>query len=180
MVFDPPGISQARSTIFLGEACLEYVDNFKYLGHYIVGDLSDDLDISREVRSLYSRGNTIVRKFNFLTQDVKKSLFKSYCYPLYASPLWCNFRRASLYRLKVAYNNIMRKLVNVAPWESARAMFVSSSVRSFDENLRVLMYSMYVRVNTNVNPIIINLKNSDCFCSSVQRNRMLNILFMAD
>ena len=51
--------------LYIGSNEIEYVESFKYLGHIIANDLSDDLDIEREIRNLYIRGNTIVRKFNF-------------------------------------------------------------------------------------------------------------------
>ena len=41
-----------------------------------------------------------------------------------------------VYRLKVGYYNIIRRFVGVPPWASARTMFVTLGIRSFDENLR--------------------------------------------
>ena len=43
---------------------LHVVASYKYLGHYITDDLSDDDDINRQRRTLYVQGNIILRKFN--------------------------------------------------------------------------------------------------------------------
>ena len=101
--------------ILLNGAKLNYVDQFRYLGHIITKNFSDDEDIERETRNLYIRGNTITRRFGFLSMDVKKTLFKSYCYPLYTCSLWSKYKQSSLNKLKVAYNSIMRKMVGAPP-----------------------------------------------------------------
>ena len=125
-----------------------YVDQFRYLGHIITKNFSDDEDIERETRNLYIRGNTITRRFGFLSMDIKKTLFKSYCYPLYTCSLWSKYRQSSLNKLKVAYNSIMRKMVGAPPWNSARTIFVQNNVRSFFENIRSVSYSLMCRVLT--------------------------------
>ena len=47
-----------------------------------------------------------------------------------------DFYKTTLYRLKVCYNNTMRRYVGVPHWERARNMFVTLAIRNFDENLR--------------------------------------------
>ena len=75
---------------------LQYVSSFKYLGHFITVDLKDEMDIAREVRSLYSRCNTLIRKFGNLTLDVKCSLFKTYCTHCMGKLSSCPVQRALL------------------------------------------------------------------------------------
>ena len=130
---------------------LIYVNEFKYLGHFITNNCRDDIDILKEVRSLYSRGNTIIRKFHYCTLDVKCSLFQTYCYSLYGGALWASFNNYNMKRLNVCYNNIMRRLVGVPPWESARTMFVALGVKSFGEVRRNLAYSLMSRVGKTEN-----------------------------
>ena len=48
----------------LNEIILHVVASYKYLGHYITDDLSDDDDINRQRRTLFVQGNIILRKFN--------------------------------------------------------------------------------------------------------------------
>ena len=124
MVIKPRGIIFNCPEICLSGTPINYVENFKYLGHIISINFTDDADIDREIRNLYVRGNTIARKFGFLNADIKCSLFKSYCYPLYTCSLWSNYKQSSLNRLRVCYKDMMRKLMGVPRWHSASMIFV--------------------------------------------------------
>ena len=50
----------------------------KYLGHFIENDLSDDRDINREIKSLYTRTNILIRRFSRCSIGVKIKLFKMF------------------------------------------------------------------------------------------------------
>ena len=129
------------------------------------------LDINREMKSLYSRGNMLIRKFNFLPIDIKCSLFKTYCYSMYTCSLWSRYNQSTLYRLKVCYNSIMRRLAYVPPWHSARAMFVGLRVESFEETIRKSCYSLMTRVHESSNFILHTLYFSDInYVSSLTRH----------
>ena len=59
------------------------VASYKYIGHYITDDLSDDDDdINRQRRTLFVQGNNILRKFNMCSLGVKLTLFRTYCSPM--------------------------------------------------------------------------------------------------
>ena len=66
-----------RSEIYICCDVVDYLSEYKFLGHNVSDDLCDDKDIAREIWSLYCRGYAIVRKFNFFTVVVKTFLFKS-------------------------------------------------------------------------------------------------------
>ena len=164
--------------IYLKDEILKYVDSFRYLGHIVTDDRKDDCDIQRERGALCARGNMITRNFAHCSKDVKIQLFKTYCYSFYTGALWSMHNQASLRRLKVTYNNIMRKLLYVPRWHSARHMFVQAGVESFDEVLRRLVYSFKCRVEASLNPLIVNLRRSDaCQTSSLvpRWSQLLNI-----
>ena len=154
--------------IYLNDSKLAYVDTFTYLGHIITKEFKDDDDIQKETRKLCARGNTLIRTFKFANKDVKCNLFKTYCYSLYCAPLWCRNRVASLNRLRVTYNNILRKLLDVPPWESASRMCVTANVMSFQELKRNVVYNCMSRILDSTNDLIITLNNSD-----VKRNDKL-------
>ena len=63
----------------------------KYLGHIIKEDMSDDVDVFRQVKCLYIRGNIISRKFANCSINVKlvvfKSLFCVFCIVFSMDPL---------------------------------------------------------------------------------------------
>ena len=144
---------------------------FKYLGHIINEAFRDDEDIERERRNLAIRGNILIRKYGYCSDETKCLLFRSFCYQLYTCALWTRYKKSTLDRLRVCYNKIMRQLVGLPPWHSASNMFVGLGVRSFQETQRILIYSLYDRVNNSANIILENLRVSDAFAmSNVMRN----------
>ena len=122
--------------------------------------------MEKETRNLYIRGNTIVRKFGFLSIDVKLMLFRSYCYCLYGSSLWSRYKVSTLNRLRVAYNNIFRKLIGEPPWGRARLNFVNMEVRSFHETLRHTSLSLMRRVQACRNSVVDAVRHSDAMVLS--------------
>ena len=81
-------------------------------------------------------------------------------------------------RLKVAYNNIMRRLAYVPRWQSASHMFGSLGVRSYDETLRISSYSLMQRVDKSDNSFICTMQNSDVVLYSRQRQHWYSLLFI--
>ena len=92
---------------------IQEVTKTKYLGHIITNDLTDDADIDRQVKKLYAQGNSILRKFHMCSWDVKLTLFRAYCSPLYTAQLWWSHKRASINRLKVTYHNLFKMFLNL-------------------------------------------------------------------
>ena len=122
-------------TIFLGSETLNYVDKFKYLGHLITNQLSDDEDMEREARRLCTRGDLPIPKFYYCSADMMCHLFQTYCYQTYTCSLWAKNKQRTLNRLRVCYNNVRRKLLGIPLWSSASSIFVTRGLRGFQENL---------------------------------------------
>ena len=133
--------------------------DIKYLGHYFSDDLSDDKDIHRQRCKLYAQANMLIRKFSKCSVDVKVSLFKAFCTPLYTAHLWSNYRCKSMEKLKVAYNDALRLLVRVPRWHSASQLFVNLRVPTCQALLRNLMYKFMCRLDKSENSVIVNLIN---------------------
>ena len=170
MLIKPRGMRDlVPPKLYLGSEEIMYVDNFKYLGHIITSDFTDDRDIERETRNLYIRGNTIVRKFHFLSIEVKCALFKAYCYNLYTCSLWSNYRQSTINKLRVAYNDMFRNLVGVPRWHSARTLFVNLNVRSFHEAIRIASYGLVMRVLECQTAVLQAVLHSDAFMYSATR-----------
>jgi len=138
-------------TIYLNENPLKWVTYQKYLGIYFTNNVSDDRDISRELRPLYARGNTLLRKFGKCSLQVKIQLFKSYCSNMYCCPLWSNFSPPVYKKLKVAYNNVFRFLCNIKGKHSISQLFVNARVDPFNVLIR--------KSTTNLRNRIINSSN---------------------
>lgn len=54
---------------------------------------------------LYAQANMLARKFYMCSDHVKINLFRAYCTSLYTSPLWAKFKKGSMHKLQVAYND---------------------------------------------------------------------------
>ena len=57
--------------VTLGNVQLGIVNTYRYLGHIMSDDLSDELDMKSKVRCLYARSNMLASKFRFCTNVVK-------------------------------------------------------------------------------------------------------------
>jgi len=77
----------------IGVNSIQFVSEFKYLGHAINSCMSDDDDINREVRNMFTRTNVLTRRFGNCSVPVKLTLFKTYCMNLYDIGLWHLYER---------------------------------------------------------------------------------------
>ena len=91
------------------------------------------------MRKLYANVNLLLRKFSKCSVGVKCFLFKTYCFNLYCARMWFDCTKAALKKLKIAYNNSLRRLMFL-PWRnSATEMFVNLGIHSFDEMLKIVL-----------------------------------------
>ena len=67
---------------------LDFCNEFKYLGHWLVNDLSDVKDMKREMRALYARVNNLIGCFNVCSANVKCLLWRTFVNCLYGVGLW--------------------------------------------------------------------------------------------
>ena len=133
---------------------LTVCEKTKYLGHVINDQMSDDDDMYRQRRLLYIQANMLVRKFHACSDNVKITLFRAYCTPLYTAPLWVKFKKASFHKLQVAYNDCLRILLIKPRWSSPSDLFCKAGVPTFQAVLRNLMYKFICRLNLSQNAII--------------------------
>lgn len=148
----------------LANNCLEVCKKIKYLGHCIADDMNDDDDIYRQCYKLYAQANTIARKFSYCSTRVKVALFKAYCTPLYTAHLWSSYKKSSMQKLQVAYNDAMRILLKVPRGGSASQMFVSVGVTTLKALLRNLMFKFMQRLDESTNSIMVALSNPLVSC----------------
>ena len=75
MVFNPKDKSKVVCNKFpcfsIGGKLMQFVTEFKYLGHVITCSLSDDKDLQREMRNMYIRTNTLLCRFGKCSKKVK-------------------------------------------------------------------------------------------------------------
>ena len=112
MVFNPvcrqKVVCDKFPAFLLSGQYLQFVDKFKYLGHIVHHDNTDDCDIMREIRNLFSRINILNKRFQRCSVDVKLMLFKSYCMCLYDAALWSKFNVGTMEKLRACYNKCVK------------------------------------------------------------------------
>ena len=145
---------------------LPYTDSYKYLGHIVNSSLTDDADIMKQTRSLYARANMIIWKFLSASLNTRLMLFKAYCTPMYGCQLWCSLYQYSFNKLRVAYNDAFRQLLQEPRWCIASKLFVLNSVSSLPENKRKLIYSLWRSLQISDNSLVKAVLSSDLFFNS--------------
>ena len=160
----------------IGDTVLKKCFYYKYLGYFITNNLSDDRDIDRQSRYFYAKGNSLVCKFYKCSDDVKVTLFKSFCSSLYSSFLWCRFTQAAYRKVNVAYHGVFKKFLDYPRFTSNSLVFVSYNVPTFQELIRHHVYSFRTRLLKSENTLLMNLLNSSCYASSTLHRRWFSLL----
>ena len=105
----------------------------------------------------------VVRNFNKCTNEVKCNLFNSFCTTSYGLPLVMKARISDIKRLKVCYNNSVRKLFGVSRQESVSTACVHLGLPSFDVMRRKGVVSLLQRLKSSNNSIVKSLINFQYF-----------------
>jgi len=163
MKFDPKERSKIVAATFpcftlCGQA-LKFTTDFRYLGHIITERLKDDSDINREIRNMYIRSNTLIRRFRHCSEHVKVRLFKSYCICLYGSALWNSYSNTSIKRLKACYHKCMKMFFGYKRSDSVTDILIKLSLPSFDTILHNSRYVFRQTWQTTTNEVVSFLRS---------------------
>ena len=136
MVFAPKERRWSLGTTFpnfcLGNDVINFVSQFKYLGHMLTNCASDDVDINREIRNIFVRTNILIRRFSNCSLDVKGILFKTYCLCFYDIALWTYFKVCSLKKFRSCYNRCAKLFFGFKRQDSLTEMLLLCRIPSFD------------------------------------------------
>ena len=102
------------------------------------------------MRKYYVTAIMLLRQFSYCSPDLKCCMFKSYCSTMYCSSMWFDTTVTSMRKLKIAYNNGLRRMLNLPKYNSAFEMFVDFNIPSFDKLLRKFVYGFGVKFKTLV------------------------------
>ena len=159
------------------------VAKVKYLGHVITNDMIDDADMMRQRRQLYALGNVLSRRFHMCSIEVKNTLFRTFCTPMYTCQLWWNFSVQSMHKLNVAYNNAFRFMHHLPTYCSASLMFVVNRVPNCRAVIRNRIYGFMKRLVSSSNALVLSTVTSDArFRSRIVRHwlKSLYILMLVE
>ena len=96
-----------------------------------------DIDLKRQMKKFYANSNILSRKFAKCSPDVKCTLFKSFCSNMYCSTMWYNGTVTAMRKLRIAYNNSLRRLLGIPKYNSASEMFVRILVSICDSSVPI-------------------------------------------
>ena len=117
MVFDPRNRNKCIADSFpaftVSGCQLKFVNQFKYLGHIIDNTFSDDSDIIREIKNLFTRTNVLCRRFKHCSRPVKVRLFQTFCICLYDTALWSNYSVGAINRLASCYIKCLKSFLDI-------------------------------------------------------------------
>ena len=163
--------------IYLNSQLLSLVPKFKYLGSLITQDNSDYENMRRQRGSCYARSNGLIKNFYACSPVVKCDMFKAFCCNMYCSHLWCDYKNDTVRRLIVGYNHSFRIIMNYPRHCSARGMFASNGIPSFNELWRKSIYCFRQRVDNSLNKVVNTVSNST-FLSSQLRKHWRSVLYV--
>ena len=92
-------------SVVLSGNTINFVHETKYLGVIINSSMKTSSDVVRQTRKFYAQTNMLLRNFRYCTNDVKCTLFKSFCANMYCCPLWFNSTSSTIKKLKTSYNS---------------------------------------------------------------------------
>ena len=165
-------------TFNLNDEQIPVVSSFRYLGHILTSNNSDDKDIERQRKKIYAQGNSILRKFYMCSVEVKVMLFKSYCTSLYTAHLWTNYSNKTLNDFYIAYHNVMKLFIGLPKREHNRPLCVTHRIPYGPALIHNYIYKFICRLDRSENKIIYTINNSDCKYESHIRNKWKSLLYI--
>ena len=151
----------------------EFITCVEHTKSYLVY-CGDDADILRQLRKLNTIGNVLIRRFGGCSREVKRELFRAHCSAFYTGALWSIYSTATIRKLKVCHNDILRRLMGIPRWSSARTLFVNERLNNIDVVLRKQSLSLKCRIFNSVNLKLLSLYNSHAFMCSETFSKWLS------
>ena len=164
--------------VTLGNVQLGIVNTYRYLGHIMSDDLSDELDMKSKVRCLYARSNMLASKFRFCTNVVKNRLFTSFCSNVCLCWLWARFRQSVMHTFVVAFNNAFRIIHRLPMRCSASYMFAEAGVDNCTTRRRKCIYNLMCRIDSSSNGIVHDIAMCDIHLTSALSNNWRNAVHL--
>jgi len=133
-------ITDDFSSFTFAGCVLNFVSQFRYLGHMLNDSLfdDDDDDICREIKCLVVRINVLISRFCRCSKNVKLVLFRSFCLCMYNVALWKYFSITTFDKFKAAYHKCIRKMFCYTRCDSMSGILIELPSVTIVHNSRVL------------------------------------------
>ena len=119
IIFKPRLYKLSCLSLHMSTEKFEYTNSTTYF--IFSSNKKNDNDMLTQFRNLYTKPNRILL-FNCCSTDVKLALFRSYCACFYCTYLWTHYKKSTHSKLKVAFNNVYRRILNLPTRSSATIM----------------------------------------------------------
>lgn len=161
MVFKPVVkkfiVAEEFPPFYIGDKKLEFVNEFRYLGHIINNKFSDDDDIKREIRNLFMRTNILLRRYNKCSIGVKLMIFRAYCVCFYDVGLWRIYSNTTFNKLRSCYNKCVKMFFGYSRRDSVTQMLAELHLSNFDNLFASYDVSFKSRWCSCQNDLIVHL-----------------------
>ena len=139
--------------------------------------MKTSIDVSSQTSQFYAQANMLLRNFPYCSNEVKCSLFKSFCTNMYCCPLWFNSTSSSVKKLKCSYNTVLFRLLCISIPYKTSAMFVTHGILSFYELLHKCIYNFLECIKSSMKAIIKACLSPIIFIFSPTRRWWRSVLF---
>ena len=159
MVFKPNLFKLYCTAVYLNGNIIIYVEK-KYLGCMFTNYKQDDVEMLRQLRLLYMRSNKIIRMFYFCTIKDKLEFFGRFCTSFYCCYLWTGYKKSTFNRLRVAFINAYRRILDL-PWRcSASGMYTTYGrpIYNLEAIIRKQTVGLIARLRKSCNTIVQTLE----------------------
>ena len=164
MAITPLNLDLDLPSLYINRKQLPVVEKESYLGYLLTSSDKDDNAIQKEKKSLYARGNMLIRKFKHCSDAVKAKLITAYCSSLYCCAIWSCYDNIG--NLHVAHNNIFRLFFGIRGPCSISEHFRNRNIPNFTLIRRRQCVSLFNRVMNSKNVLVHHLTNSAHFVKS--------------
>ena len=115
---------------------------------------SDDIEMLRQMRLLYCRSNRLFRMFNKCSKNMLIELCRSFRTTFYCPYFRTVHKKATFFKIRVAYNTVYRKLLGLCRRSSASEMFVMNNISNFEALIRTSIFAFKICLSNSDNTII--------------------------
>ena len=139
---------------------LDYTDRIKYICFTFSSDRKDDNVMLRQMRVFYTKANRLLRLFQCYSTDVKLALFRTYCTCFYCPFLLTHYKKSTHIKLRVAFNNVHRRILKLPPKSRASTMYAVNHIDCFEILIRKRVVGSIERLKVSNNSISSYIDNT--------------------
>ena len=138
----------------------------------------NDTDILRQRRCLSIQGNVLLRMFHMCSIDVRLALFRSFCSPMYTSQLCWNYKKCTMKRLLITYQNIFKMSISMSKYESTSLLCTVYNVLCCQPVIKNLVYRFTCRLQASNNSLVMSIQSSSLVYTSRIRKHWIRLLYV--